>query len=120
MWCSATSARGVIFKTINGGLTWTNITGNLPNLPLWSLQVDPAGALYVGADDGVYNSTNGGSSWSRFGAGLPNAQVFQIELNTTLNLLAAATHGRGVWEITTPQIVSQAPDLTIGKRTMAA
>jgi photosystem II stability/assembly factor-like uncharacterized protein len=109
------SSGGVIFKTINGGLTWTNITGNLPNLPLWSLQVDPAGALYVGADDGVYNSNNGGSSWSRFGAGLPNAQVFQIELNTTLNLLAAATHGRGVWEITTPQIVSQAPDLTISK-----
>jgi uncharacterized repeat protein (TIGR01451 family) len=108
------SLSGVIFKTVNGGLTWTNITGNLPNLPLWSLQVDPAGALYVAADDGVYTSIDGGTTWSRFGAGLPNAQVFQIELNTTLNLLAVATHGRGAWEIQTPPVVPM-PDLTIGK-----
>src|SRR5262249_53478562 len=55
--------------------------------------------LYVGGDDGVYRTANTGVSWSRFGTGLPDAQVFQIELNPTLHLLGAATHGRGAWEI---------------------
>src|SRR5262249_52102690 len=48
-------------------------------------------------------SSNGGTTWTRFGSGLPSAQVFQIELNTGLNVLGAATHGRGAWEILTSQ-----------------
>lgn len=94
------SPSGQVYKTINGGGSWTNITGNLPILPVWSLQIDHgAGALYVGADDGVYVTINGGTTWSRFATGLPKAQVYQIELNTNLHILGAATHGRGMWEI---------------------
>jgi uncharacterized repeat protein (TIGR01451 family) len=94
---------GNVFRTIDGGVSWTNISGDLPNLPVWSLQVDPtaAGGLYIGTDDGVYKTTNTGASWSRFGLGFPNAQVFEIELNSTLGVLGAATHGRGAWEILT-------------------
>jgi len=95
---------GHVFRTANGGGTWTDISGNLPSEPVWSLQVDPGGTLYLGAEDGVYASTNGGTTWTRFGTGLPNAQVFQIELNTTLHILGAGTHGRGMWEILTTPI----------------
>jgi hypothetical protein len=74
----------------------------LPNLPTNTIALDtratPA-ALYVGTDDGVYASTDQGATWGRFRAGLPNAQVIELKLNTSLNILAAATHGRGVWEI---------------------
>src|SRR5262249_13979257 len=81
---------------------WTNISGNLPSLPAWSFQLDAGqNVYYVGNDDGVYASSNGGTTWTRFGSGLPNAQAFQIELNTGLNVLGAATHGRGAWEIRT-------------------
>ena len=93
---------GNVFKTANGGMTWTNISGNLPSLPAWSFQQDSSSsAYYVGMDDGVYTSTDGGATWFRFGAGLPDAQVFQIEIDTGLSVLAAATHGRGAWEILT-------------------
>lgn len=102
---SAFTSGGNVFKTVNGGAAWTNISGNLPNEPVWSLQIDPSGALYVGADDGVYVSTNGGTTWSRLGTGLPNAQVFQLELNSNLDILGAATHGRGAWEIVAPPAV---------------
>ena len=93
---------GNVFKTTNGGTTWTNISGNLPNLPAWSFQFDPTqNVYYVGIDNGVYLSTDGGTTWTRFGSGFPDAQVFQIELNASLSVLGAATHGRGAWEILT-------------------
>ena len=93
---------GHVFRTINGGQTWTDISGNLPNLPVNTIALDPRFTprpVYVGTDIGVYASTEQGASWIRFGAGLPNAQVADLKLNTTLNILAAGTHGRGVWEV---------------------
>jgi hypothetical protein len=47
----------------------------------------------------VYASINGGASWSRFAPGFPDVQVVQLQLNPTLNILAAGTHGRGMWEV---------------------
>src|SRR5207249_854877 len=49
------------------------------------------------------------------GLGFPSAQVFQIELNTTLGVLGAGTHGRGLWEIAvfgTPTVGGSNPALT--------
>ena len=101
---------GTVFKTIDAGANWTNISGYLPSVSAWSLRIHPgAGKLYLGADDGVYVTTNDGVSWRRFAtgaptqtlatAGLPHAQVFELELNPELQILATATHGRGMWEI---------------------
>ena len=91
---------GHVFKSTNGGGTWNDISGNLPNLPTWSLQFDPTtGHLFVGNDTGVFVSSNNGATWNPMGSGLPNVQVFQLALNTNYRTLAAATHGRGVWEI---------------------
>jgi photosystem II stability/assembly factor-like uncharacterized protein len=96
---------GRVFGTVDAGLTWADLSGDLPDLPVHAIAIDPRRApttLYVGTDGGVYFSTTLGTHWSRLGAGLPNAQVTVLKLNTTLNILAAATHGRGVWEILVP------------------
>jgi photosystem II stability/assembly factor-like uncharacterized protein len=93
---------GHVFQTTNGGTSWTDISGNLPDLPTYSIAFDqPNNILYVGNDSGVYFSTNGGTSWAVFGTGLPNVQVRDLELNTSLGILAAGTHGRSMWEIST-------------------
>ncbi len=102
---------GQVWQSTNAGQTWTNISGNLPNMPAWSLAIDPStGNLYVGTDEGVYESINGGSSWARFGIGLPNVQVKDLVLTQTtvqvLNqvetttTLTAGTYGRGVYQFT--------------------
>jgi photosystem II stability/assembly factor-like uncharacterized protein len=94
---------GHVFKTINGGTNWTDITGNLPDLPTHSIVLDPRnGAIFVGTDAGVYASDDGGTTWNRYGSGMANAQVVDPVLNTTTGLLAAGTHGRGMWEILVP------------------
>ncbi len=93
---------GHVFQTTNAGLTWTNITSNLPDLPAHVLRIGKGNALYLGTDTGVYASNNLGDSWARLGHGLPNVQVPDMEFNSTLDLLAVGTHGRGMWEIALP------------------
>jgi photosystem II stability/assembly factor-like uncharacterized protein len=91
---------GHVYQTTDGGQNWADISGDLPDLPAYALALDGRTAtLYVGNDSGVYASTDGGSHWVRYQTGLPNVQVNDLELNPSLNILAAGTHGRGVWQI---------------------
>src|SRR4029077_6155577 len=55
--------------------------------------------LYVGGDLGVYRSTDLGATWTKFGNGLAVSQVRDLEYSPQTHILAAATHGRGIWEI---------------------
>jgi hypothetical protein len=94
------SLTGHVFMTTNGGMSWKDISGNLPNSPTNAIVLDPrTNILYVGNDLGVYASIDGGASWARFKPGFPVVQVVQLQLNPYLNILAAGTHGRGMWEI---------------------
>jgi len=93
-----------VWMTTSGGAGgWTEITGDLPSED-WtnSIAVDwrPATpVLYVATARGVYQSADLGVHWSHFGGGLPNSPVTDLQLVPGLNVLAAATYGRGVWEI---------------------
>jgi autotransporter-associated beta strand protein len=93
-----------VWTTTTGGSGgWTDITGNLP-VGDWtnSIAVDwrPATpVLYVATARGVYQSADVGATWSRFGEALPNSPVTDLQLVPGLHILAAATYGRGVWEI---------------------
>jgi photosystem II stability/assembly factor-like uncharacterized protein len=103
-----------VFQTTDGGQTWADISGNLPDLPAYTLAQDPSTqALYVGMDDGVYFSTDQGGTWSRFGTGLPHAQVRDLQLLPDSQLLVAGTHGRGAWEVSTVQAVTPTVDSVV-------
>jgi hypothetical protein len=83
---------------------WTDISGNFPKLKASSLYVDwtqNPPALYVGTLRGVYRSLDRGNTWNTFGSGLPNVWVRDLHGANIQNhlTLAAATSGRGVWEI---------------------
>jgi uncharacterized repeat protein (TIGR01451 family) len=96
--------QGHIFKTTNAGTTWTDISGNLPNIPADDLVVDPdvANWLYVATDIGVYATTNGGATWAPFGTGLPRTVVSSLKLHDPSRTLRAATMGRSAWDIIAP------------------
>lgn len=82
---------------------WKNISGNLPaNLSIACVCVDwkPATpALYAGTARAAYRSTNLGVSWQKFGLHLPNTVITDLQIIPASNILAAATFGRGAWEI---------------------
>lgn len=88
----------------NGSLSWQNISGNLPDVPVWSIAVDANGTpttaddiLYAGTDIGMYYSTNQGITWTPYGTGLPNTQVRAIDLNTTISSMIVGTWGHGAY-----------------------
>lgn len=102
MSCAGTTAGSHVFKTINGGASWTNITGNLPNTPVNTIVVRTAfpRMIFVGTDIGVFQSTNDGASWIPFNNGLPAATVYDLKYKENPNILMAATHGRGCFMYT--------------------
>ena len=96
--------QGHVFKTTDAGASWTDISGNLPNLPVNDIAIDPdlPDTLYVATDAGVMATTNRGASWSTLGNGLPNVVVEALVLHRPSRILRAATHGRSVWDIALP------------------
>lgn len=94
---------GQVIKTTNFGTNWTNVSGNLPSVPVSDLFIDPANTnhLYAGNDFGVYWTTNGGTNWIKLSNGMPFVPVldFSFYSNGGTRYLRAATHGRGVYEL---------------------
>ncbi len=112
-----TSATGIghIFVTTDFGGSWTQADGNptlqspppanaLPDVPVLRLLVDrndsTANTVLAATDIGVFRTTDGGSTWAAFNLGvIPAVAVFDIEQNLS-GVVFAATHGRGIFELT--------------------
>lgn len=94
------SSGNKVFSSADGGVSWINVSGTLPNIPCNTIVVQPNsnGELYLGTDLGVYYKNNTMSDWTQFQAGLPNVIVNELEIVTSLNAIRAATFGRGVWQ----------------------
>ncbi|MFC0605496.1 hypothetical protein [Winogradskyella pulchriflava] len=98
---SGYSSTDKVFKSLDGGATWTNISAGLPNLPMNTLVFRNGGnadEIYVGADVGVYIINNNISEWQPYLTNLPNVTVRDLEIYYPTNKLRAGTYGRGVWE----------------------
>jgi photosystem II stability/assembly factor-like uncharacterized protein len=93
-----------LFRTRDGGATWDDISRDLPELPLNAVLADPraAGRLFVATDAGVALSVDDGRTWQDASGALPNAVVFDLCLDPASGRLAAATYGRGLWELAPP------------------
>ena len=112
-----------VYRSLDGGAHWANISSNLPNAPANSLLVDPndANTIYVAMDTGIYATTQVTtcatatvSCWSVYGTSLPNAPVVALQASAGLATgdgrngeLRAATYGRGIWQI--PLLTAASP-----------
>ena len=96
-----TDTVGHVFKTTDGGNSWTDISGNLPNVPVTGIAIDPdvANTYYVGTDVGAFYTSNGGTTWSVLGTGLPNVGIMSMDFQHATRTLVAGTHGRSAWEL---------------------
>ncbi len=82
------------------GVTWTDISGNLPDVPVHTILINPSDAktLYIGTETGVYQTLTGGENWTKTGSGMPDfVPVHELVLQQGTNRIFAFTHGRGVF-----------------------
>ncbi len=87
-----------IFKTHDGGKTWTKIVTGIPAHDyVHAVREDPVrrGLLYAGTQHGFYVSFDDGDHWQTLSLNLPDVQVSDIWVEASS--IAIATHGRGFY-----------------------
>lgn len=93
--------RPYIFKTTDGGKSWTSISGDLPaKAYVQVVREDPKNTslLYAGTELGLFISYDGGRDWIPLNLkNLPNVSVHDLIVHPRENDLIVATHGRSVW-----------------------
>lgn len=89
-----------VYKSTDGGVTWTSISGSLPNLPVNCIVYEEGSndGLYIGTDLGVFYRDATMTDWVQFNTGLPNVVVTELEISYQDDQLWAATYGRGLWK----------------------
>jgi hypothetical protein len=107
---AGTSGPSVYF-TNDGGFTWNARATGLPSFSAHVIRFDPTdpATLYVGTDVGVYRSTDSGATWSRFGTGMPAVSVYDLQIHPDGSIFRAATHGRGIWQLTVNGVTNTPP-----------
>ena len=92
---------GHIYKTNDNGMTWNDISGNLPDVPVNDIIVHPVlNDLYIATDVGVFVSKDDGQNWETYCVGLPNVVVTDLDFHEGSTTLLAATYGRSMYKVT--------------------
>jgi photosystem II stability/assembly factor-like uncharacterized protein len=105
--------RSLVYRTTDGGKTWKDISGNLPQAPV--NDVVPVGDdLLVATDVGVFLSrsvsTGLGRQWLKVGTGLPNAPITELRWHAPSSTLFAANFGRGAFSVKLPGLGARPVD----------
>lgn len=92
-----------VWETTDGGTTWSDVEGDLPDMPIrWAL-FNPHNTTQaiLATDVGVWSTDllNGNATqWEPANNnGLANVRTDMLKTRTSDNLVIAATHGRGLW-----------------------
>jgi photosystem II stability/assembly factor-like uncharacterized protein len=98
-----------VFKTTNGGASWSDVSTGLPDGTfVSSLQIDPQipATLYAGTKTGVFKSTDRGTSWVPANSGLTATVILDVAIDPrklstlyarTSNGLVKTTDGGTNW-----------------------
>jgi photosystem II stability/assembly factor-like uncharacterized protein len=86
-----------IYKTNDGGKTWTEIVNGLPNDPINVVKEDPIrkGLLFAGSERAVYVSFDDGANWQSLRLNMPATSIRDLVIKD--DDLVIGTHGRSFW-----------------------
>jgi photosystem II stability/assembly factor-like uncharacterized protein len=87
-----------IYRTTDGGRTWTRITRGLPDgETINSVKEDTQrrGLLFAGSERAVYFSFDDGDSWQSLRLNMPATSIRDLAIKD--DDVVVATHGRGFW-----------------------
>ncbi|HMQ75272.1 MAG TPA: hypothetical protein PKE21_05905 [Flavobacteriales bacterium] len=111
-----------VFRSNDGGASWSNISGSLPNVPINCIVhvAGSNGAVYIGTDLGVFRIDDGLMDWEAFDHGLPRVQVNDLEVSYSTGELYAATFGRGLWSSPLAELIAGTADERQADRLLVA
>ncbi|HEX6097526.1 MAG TPA: hypothetical protein VF432_14455 [Thermoanaerobaculia bacterium] len=106
------STPGHLFRVVCtancASFTWTDKTGNLPDIPVDSVIANPniPAQVFAGTDMGLYYTDDITASppvWQRFTSGLPAVMIWDMQIDRGATTLSVWTRGRGafVWPLPT-------------------
>ena len=99
-----------VYMSPNLGQTWTNISGNLPEIPVNAIVLDPdvENRIFVGTDAGIYLTENAGENWHSITNGIPNVPITAMEFHHAIRTLFIGTYGVSSYkaEIPLDQIIT--------------
>ena len=86
-----------IYRTKDGGKTWTEIVTGLPNDPINVVKEDPyqKGLLFAGSETAVYVSFDDGDNWQTLRLNMPATSIRDLIIKE--DDIVVATHGRSFW-----------------------
>lgn len=98
-----------LFRTVNGGSFWDDVTGSLPQRQIHGIAADrSADVVYLATDGGVYagklslnDAGAAAPAWASISRDLPAAPAWDVLLNAD-NTLTVALDGYGVFETPAP------------------
>ncbi|HET6245006.1 MAG: T9SS type A sorting domain-containing protein [Bacteroidetes bacterium] len=99
-----------IHKSSNNGTSWTDISGDLPQLAVNDILILPGhndSVVFVATDGGVYATLNNGINWDRIGSNMPIFPVYDIDYNSTTKKIIAGTFARSLMTFPMDSIISQ-------------
>jgi len=91
-----------IWYTSDGGTSWNNKEGDLPDMPVKCILQNPlkTNEVIVGTELGIWatnNFNNAAPNWIQSNNGMRDVKVVDLDLRTTDNSILATTFGRGVF-----------------------
>ncbi|MDB4106839.1 GEVED domain-containing protein, partial [Bacteroidia bacterium] len=91
-----------VWETTNGGGLWTSKEGNLPNMPVrWALyNPNDRNQVLLATEVGVWSTNDLAATavdWDPSNNGLANVRCDMLQIRSSDNIVAIATHGRGVF-----------------------
>jgi len=93
---------GEVFKSTDGGTSWSAIINGLAITRVFALAVDPQtpAIIYAGIWGGVFKSTDSGAHWGEINNGLTDTRVLVLALDPqTSTIIYAGTWGGSVFSM---------------------
>ena len=86
-----------IYKTTDGGKSWTKIVNGLPNEPINTVREDAErkGLLFAGSENAVYVSFDAGEHWQSLRLNMPATSIRDLVIKD--DDIVIGTHGRSFW-----------------------
>ncbi len=101
-----------VFRTVDGGQTWDDISSNLPSIPVNDIIVYASkNILFIATDLYVWYSKNDGASWDILGNGLPLTVIMDLKFHEPSQTLYAGTFGRAMHKIDVSDVLGVEEDL---------